>query len=61
VLWNQQVETDTEVLANKPDITVKNRYRICLVIDVAILSDRNVIQREAEKKLKYKNLSIEIQ
>jgi hypothetical protein len=32
-----------------------------LLIDVAIPSDRNVIQRESEKKLKYKNLSIEIQ
>jgi hypothetical protein len=29
--------------------------------DVAIPSDRNVIQKESEKKLKYKNLSIEIQ
>jgi hypothetical protein len=29
--------------------------------DVAIASDKNVIQKEAEKKLKYKNLSIEIQ
>jgi hypothetical protein len=29
--------------------------------DVAVSSDRNVIQKEAEKKLKYKNLSIEIQ
>jgi uncharacterized membrane protein len=33
----------------------------CLLIDVAIPSDKNVIQKEAEKKLKYKNLSIEIQ
>jgi hypothetical protein len=31
------------------------------LIDVAVPSDRNVIQREAEKKLKYKNLGIEIQ
>jgi hypothetical protein len=31
------------------------------LIDVAIPSDRNVIQKEAENKLKYKNLSIEIQ
>jgi hypothetical protein len=30
------------------------------MIDVAIPSDKNVIQMEAEKKLKYKNLSIEI-
>jgi hypothetical protein len=31
------------------------------LIDVAIPSDRNVIKKESEKKLKYKNLSIEIQ
>jgi hypothetical protein len=31
------------------------------LIDVAIPSDKNVIQKEAEKKLKYKNPSIEIQ
>jgi hypothetical protein len=28
---------------------------------VAIPADRNVVQKEAEKKLKYKNLCIEIQ
>jgi hypothetical protein len=32
-----------------------------LLIDVAIPSDRNVIQKESEKRLKYKKLSIEIQ
>jgi hypothetical protein len=31
------------------------------MIDVAILLFRNVIQKESEKKLKYKNLSIENQ
>jgi ribosomal protein S19 len=35
--------------------------KICLLIDVAIPSDRNVIQKNTENKLKYKNLSIEIQ
>jgi hypothetical protein len=35
--------------------------KIFLLIDVAIPSDRNVIQKASEKKLKYKNLSIEIQ
>jgi len=30
-------------------------------IDVAITGDRNVIKREAEKILKYKDLTIEIQ
>jgi hypothetical protein len=32
-----------------------------VLIDVAIPGDRNVIQKEAEKILKYKDLTIEIQ
>jgi hypothetical protein len=62
VLWNQGIQTNREVLANRPDIIIKNmKDKICLLIDVTIPSDRNEIQKESEKKLKYKNLSIEIQ
>jgi hypothetical protein len=62
VLCNQEVQTDREVLGNRPDIIIKNKKdKICLLIDVAIPPDRNVINKEAEKKSKYKNLSIEIQ
>jgi hypothetical protein len=62
VLWNQGRQTDREVLANRPDIIIKNKKdKTCLLIDVAIPVDKNVIQKEAEKKLKYRNLSIEIQ
>ena len=32
-----------------------------MLIDVAISGDRNVIKKEVEKILKYKNLTIEIQ
>jgi len=32
-----------------------------MLIDVAFSGDRNVIKKEAEKILKYKNLTIEIQ
>jgi hypothetical protein len=32
-----------------------------LLIDVAIPTGRNVVQKEAEKKLKYKSLCMEIQ
>jgi hypothetical protein len=61
VLWNQGVQTDREVLENRLDILIKsNKDKIYLLVDVAIQSDRNVIQ-ESEKKLKYKNLNIEIQ
>jgi hypothetical protein len=49
-------------LANRPYIIIRNKKdKTCLLIDVTIPSDKNVIQKEAENKLKYKNLSIEIQ
>jgi hypothetical protein len=61
VLWNEGVQTGREVLGNGPHI-VKNKVDIIfLLTDVAVPSDRNVIQKEAENKLKYKSLSIEIQ
>jgi hypothetical protein len=38
-------------LVNRPDIIVKNKKdKTCLLIDVAIPSDKNVIQKEAENK-----------
>jgi hypothetical protein len=47
VLWNQGIQTDREVLANRLDIIIKNKKdKTCLLIDVAILSDKNVIQKE---------------
>jgi hypothetical protein len=49
-------------LANRPDIIIKNKKdKTCLLIDVAIPSDKSAIQKEAETKLRYTNLSIEIQ
>ena len=41
---------------------IKNKKeKTCTLIDVAIPADRNVAQKEAEKKLKYKSLCIEMQ
>ena len=46
---------------NRPDIIIKNKKeKTCTLIDVAIPADRNVVQKEAEKKLKYKSLCTEI-
>jgi len=61
-LWNQQVQTDRTILNNKPYIIIRdNEKGTCVLIDVAILGDRNVIKKEAQKTLKYKDLTIEIQ
>jgi hypothetical protein len=62
VLWNQIVQTDREVTANRPDITIKNKKeKTCILIDVAIYINTNYVHQEAEKKLKYKRLCTEIQ
>jgi len=43
-------------------ILIKNKKKkTCTLIDVEIPADRNVVQKEGEKKLKYKSLCIEIQ
>ena len=55
VLWNQAVHTEREVTANRPDIIIENKkQKTCTLIHVAITADGNVVQKEAEKKLKYK-------
>ena len=62
VLWNQAVHTDREVTANRPDIIIKSKKeKTRTLIDVAIPADRNGVQKEAGKKLKYKSLCIEVQ
>jgi len=62
ILWNQQIQTDRIIPNNKPDIIIRdNEKGTCMLIDVVISGDRNVIKKEAEKILKYKDLTIEIQ
>jgi hypothetical protein len=57
-----KVRTDRTVSNNKPDSIIgDNKQGTCMSLDVAIPADRNVIKKEAQKILKYKNLTIEIQ
>jgi hypothetical protein len=61
ILWNQQVQTDRTIPNNKLDIIIHdNKQGTLMLTDVAIPGDRNVINKEAEKILKYKDLIIEI-
>ena len=61
ILWNQQVHTNRTIPNNKPDFIIRdNEKGTCMLIDVAISGDGNVIKKEAEKILKYEDLTIEI-
>jgi hypothetical protein len=56
------VRTDRTSPNEKTNIISRdNKKDKCLLIDVANPGDRNVIQKEAENILKYKDLILEIQ
>jgi hypothetical protein len=56
------VQTDRTIPNNKPAIVIRdNEKGTYMLIDVAIPGDSNVIQKEAEKSLRYEDLTIEIQ
>ena len=62
ILWNQQEQTDRAVPNNKPDIIIRdNEKGTCMLIEVAISGERDMIKKEADKILKYKDLTIGIQ
>jgi len=50
--WNQSVHRDREVMANRPDVIIKKqkeeRYKL---IDMVTPAEKNVTQKEAEKKI----------
>jgi len=53
ILWNQQVQTDRTIPNNKPDIVIRdNEKRTCMLIDVAISGDRNVIKKRSRENSK---------
>ena len=61
ILYDSQVHTDRTIKANKPDIVIRdNTAKKCWMIDVSVPADHNVVSKEAEKMLKYKDLAIEV-
>jgi hypothetical protein len=49
--------TDRTILNNRPDITIRdNEKGTCMLIDVAISEDRNMIKKEADEILNIKTL-----
>jgi hypothetical protein len=62
ILRNQQGQTDSTIINNKLDILISaNGEETCMLIDAAMLRDRNAIKKEAEKIIKYKGFTIDIE
>ena len=61
IMWDKTILTDRTILANRPDLVILNKNeKNCLIVDVAVPDDVNVLKKETEKRLKYKDLQIEI-
>jgi hypothetical protein len=55
------LQTDSTIYNNKLAIIICDKEKgICMLIDVAVSGDRNVIKKKAEEIKKYKDLTIEI-
>ena len=61
ILWDMHVHTDKTIKANKPDIIIKDKQeKTCMLIDMAIPSDRNTSVKVAEKLSKCKWLDFQV-
>jgi len=53
ILWNQQIQTDRTIPNNKPDIIIRdNEKGTCMLIDVVISGDINVIKKRSRQDYK---------
>jgi len=53
---HSNIKFDRTIPTNKPDIIIRdNEKRTCILIDVGIPVERNVIKKEAENILNIKN------
>ena len=49
-------------MTNRPDIIIHDKEELLyLIIDIAVPDDLNIIQKEAEKVNKYRDLQVEVQ
>ena len=56
ILWEGIIQCDREIKVRKPDIDVVNRNeRSCVIIDIAILGDIRVNEKEKENLRDTKN------
>lgn len=61
LLWDNAIQTDRVITARRPDIVlIDKKERTVQIIDVAVPFDSRIVEKEAEKILKYQDLKIEL-
>ena len=62
ILWDVNIYTDKLIHARRPDIVVVDKSaRKVTLIDMTIPADKNILEKEKEKVVKYQDLRIELQ
>ena len=60
-MWDFPTQTDKVIQHSWPDIVcINKRTKSCLIIDIAIPGDKNIITKEQEKIDKYQDLQTEL-
>ena len=60
-MWDFPTQTDKVIEHSWPDIVcINKRTKSCLIIDIAIPGDKNIITKEQEKIDKYQDLQTEL-
>ena len=61
ILWDFPTQTDKVIEHSWPDIVcINKKTKSCLIIDIAIPGDKNIITKEQEKIDKYQDLQTEL-
>ena len=61
ILWDFSIQTDKVIEHRLPDIVCINKIvKRCLIIDIPIPGDQNIIAKEQQKIGKYQDLQIEL-
>ena len=61
ILWDFNIQTDREIHHRRPDLVAqRKKERETIIADIAVPGDCTVVQKEIEKREKYKNLIREI-
>ena len=62
IMWDVTIPMDAKIKCYRPDITIHvANKRTCVFIDVSGPACTNVVRKEAEKIVKYRDLEIEVQ
>ena len=60
-MWDFAIRIDKVIKEHRPDIIILDkRKREAMLVDIAIPGDARVTNKELEKKMKYRDLSIEV-